>query len=333
MRRLAAVLLGNLALIAATVASAADRPNAGAWLDDMATAINSLNYHGTVVVARDADIDVLEVFHKADASGRREKIITLNGPAREIIRNGDSVRAIFADKSSVSIDARITEGLFQAVPYNRVIGTNPNYGLIVLGYDRVAGFKTIVIQIKPKDGLRFGQKLWLELETAMLLKTVTLDEDDHIREQLSFTSIDLGGAISERDLMPTLISPNAVELEISTLDEVAVRPSDQTYTASQWRVGAMPAGFFMVRQVNSANQEKRNLQHLVLTDGLASVSVYIEAIDSGSRPITGYKELGGLHVYGQRRDGYNITAIGEVPVKTLHMVVSSVKRISAVADQ
>lgn len=332
MRRLTTLLIGHLALLATSVGSATDRSTASEWLDDMATAISSLNYHGTVVIARGADIDVLEVFHKSNDGGRREKIITLNGAAREIIRNGDSVRCIFADRSSVSINAQITEGLFQAVPYNRVVGSNPHYLIQTLDTDRVAGFDTQVIEIKPRDGLRFGQKLWLERDTGMLLKMVTLDESGGIREQMSFTQIDLGGAISERDLLPTLTSPTSVELEITSLDRVDISEETQKYNLSEWRVGTMPAGFFMVRQASSETRENRNLEHLVLTDGLASVSVYIEAIENGSRPITGHKELGGLHVYGQRKDGYNITAIGEVPRKTLEMVVSSVQRSSAVAD-
>ncbi len=318
-------------LIGSMGASAAERRTVTDWLEAMATAVDNLNYKGTIVYSRDDSLEVLSVVHKSDEQGSREKITTLNGEAREIIRTNDSVRGIFADKASVVMDARITEGLFPIIPYTQIAADDEHYRVrLAPGIDRVAGYRTRVVEIIPRDDYRFGQKLWLEENTAMLLKSRIIDESGQTREEMTFATVDLGVFINDRDLAQSLKSPTAVEIEITNADSTE---SGTAEMPNHWQVNQVPAGFVMTRHSHDRGQGRNRLEHLVFTDGLASVSVYIESIRGNQKVISGFREMGGLHVFGRQAGNVNITAMGEVPVKTLRLMAESVQRVHNVATE
>jgi Negative regulator of sigma E activity len=62
-------------------------------------------------------------------------------------------------------------------------------------------------------------------------------------------------------------------------------------------------------------------QHYVFTDGLASVSFYIE-LNHGREPVLkGFSRIGATEAFGLVRDGYQLVAVGEVPRATLRQIV------------
>jgi sigma-E factor negative regulatory protein RseB len=67
----------------------------------------------------------------------------------------------------------------------------------------------------------------------------------------------------------------------------------------------------------------RELQHLVLTDGLASVSVYIAT--PGGHDLDGEAAVGPVNAFGARVGGFQATALGEVPPATLKALVGALR--------
>jgi len=70
------------------------------------------------------------------------------------------------------------------------------------------------------------------------------------------------------------------------------------------------------------------VEHLVYSDGLAAVSVFIEKTDRpagvGSK---GPSRMGAIHAYSKVMDGEQVTVVGEVPESTVAMIGESVKRL------
>ena len=68
------------------------------------------------------------------------------------------------------------------------------------------------------------------------------------------------------------------------------------------------------------------MQHLVLSDGLASVSVYVES-DPQAEGLEGGTRIGAVHAAGRRISGHQVTVVGEVPLETVEAVLAGIRRI------
>jgi sigma-E factor negative regulatory protein RseB len=62
----------------------------------------------------------------------------------------------------------------------------------------------------------------------------------------------------------------------------------------------------------------------VYSDGLASVSVFIERSGDPVPVAAGYSSLGAINTYSTLRGGYQITVVGEVPASTVRQIAASV---------
>ncbi|TLY85317.1 MAG: hypothetical protein E6K37_07745, partial [Gammaproteobacteria bacterium] len=70
------------------------------------------------------------------------------------------------------------------------------------------------------------------------------------------------------------------------------------------------------------------VDHLVFTDGLASVSVFVEpqrAAKAGESAVAETAEVGSSSAFSTVVDGHKITAVGEVPPDTVRFIASQVK--------
>ena len=68
------------------------------------------------------------------------------------------------------------------------------------------------------------------------------------------------------------------------------------------------------------------VEHFIYTDGLASVSIFVEKISQQQQKInSGIANFGGVNTYSTLSDGYQITAVGEVPKATVKLIVDSVQ--------
>jgi len=65
----------------------------------------------------------------------------------------------------------------------------------------------------------------------------------------------------------------------------------------------------------------------VLSDGLASVSVYVEA-GNPREGLEGGTHIGAVHAVGKRVSGHQITVVGEVPPETVETVLAGIRHVS-----
>jgi sigma-E factor negative regulatory protein RseB len=306
-----------LALVVATTGAAeTEHQQVREWLDRMATAVETLNYRGVLVHWQEDRVESLRIIHRADENSFRERIYSLDGDPREILRDGDSIRCLLAGDQPLLMQSQLTSRLMPNLPINLIGQAESAYRMSMGDKERVAGKMTQVIEISPLDPYRYGYRLWLEEDTGMLLRSALMDEDGRALQQVSFASIELGVAISDSELEPELDPELMTELPVA--DEIPDSWPIDPDNAS-WLPPRVPPGFELVKVGTGETQNGDGFEHLVFSDGLASFSIYVEERKSANRRGR-IKSVGPVHVYSGGLDNHQITIVGEVPLTTVQYI-------------
>lgn len=309
-----------LLLVSTSVWAADSDPAALKLLKSMHDAGRQLNYQGTFVYVNNGKMESMRIYHRADAKGDHDRMVHLNGSTREVIRDGDKVTCILSDKKSVHV-SKLDDGaqhILSTLPSNFSEFTQ-YYTFTLAGQDRVAGRATKVVHVDPRDKFRYGYRFWLDAENGLLLKSQVLADGGVPIEQLMFTSIEV-----VREIAPDLLK-SELKGEHYTLTEDKSE-DDAAGAAFNWRVAHPPLGF------QSTGHNTRHVvvggvptHHIVLSDGLASVSVYIEKLDAAKKRFVGSSYMGAVNIHGIVVDEHQVTVVGEVPAATVKMVADSIQ--------
>lgn len=305
-------------LVFVTLAFCADASaeEARQWLDKMNRAVEDLNYQGTFVHVLEGTAETLKIIHR-NADGRSgERIESLDGVGREIIRQDNEVQCILPDRRVVLLEERKDiSPLVSSLPgYTDEI--EPHYALRLLSTARVANRAVQMLEIKPRDEFRYGYMLWLDRDTAMPLKSQLIDDQGVIVEQILFTDIDLHSAIPAEAIVAT----------IDTTGFTTLRPPESSSLAADipWRAAAVPGGFKLsVATQSQIAGSQYPVEHLVYSDGLATVSVFIEDPHTKSEVSEGFSKMGSTNAFSLTLRGRKVTAVGEVPRQTVRTIASS----------
>jgi sigma-E factor negative regulatory protein RseB len=312
-RRLCQSFLWVLALIALDVSAQDVRT----WLDRMNRAVEELNYEGTFVHVIGRNADMLHIVHRNEDGRIGERISSLNGIGPEIVRQRDGVQCILPDRRVVLLEqTRKASPLVSALPsYSEELEANYQFTSYQKG--RVADRATQVIGIKPRDKYRYGYVLWLDQESAMPLKSQVRDENGEVVEQILFTQFEIFDEIPE----------SAVASTIDTEGFRWIRPPQagaQPAADVLWRASQLPVGFTLsVATRTPIAGSQYPVEHLVYSDGLATVSVFIEDPNTKAEVEEGYFRLGSTNAYSLTLRGRKVTAIGGVPRETVQSIASS----------
>lgn len=313
-------LLAVLWLASAQAAADAAR-DARMWLDRMSRAAQELNYDGTFVYRNGTHVESMRIIHRADASGERERLVSLSGVAREVIRDDASVTCILPDNDAVLVDRSRQRPVIAPASFEASGRLMDHYKLSLKGRDRIAGRDTHVLSIAPRDGYRYGYRLWLDAEHALMLKSELRGPDGRTLEQLIYTSVSFPDSIPDALLEP------GVSGEKFTWYKSEERTPAAPAQPEGWKVTWLPGGFELGDKGTDRMRKSRGpVRHLFYSDGLASVSVYIEEHDGGTDWLEGLSSMGAMNAYGVLVDGYQVTVVGEVPRTTVEEVARSVSR-------
>src|SRR6266849_5658289 len=173
------------------------------WLMKMDRAARTLNYEGMFVYQHGDRLETMRIFHGVSDGAVRERLVSLNGGAREIIRNEHEVQCYFSDKNSLVVEYRQADGKnFPTIFPQQLSDLNRNYEIQLGGTGRVANRPTQLVVIKAKDTYRYGYQLWADKATGLLLKAELVDSNGKIIEQFMFTQLNSGVPITAADLKP-----------------------------------------------------------------------------------------------------------------------------------
>lgn len=289
-------------------------------LEDMCAAMNSKSYRGTFVHLHNNKIESMEVVRRKDSKGDLEKLLSLNGEAREIIRNQDVVTCILPRTEMVTIDkTRPGSQLPLALPQD-LSNIEIFYELSLDGKERIAGLDSTIVSLKPKDSYRYGHRIWIADSSKLMLKSDLLDEQGVPIEQIMFTQIALDNKLPDSAFNPSLESAEFKRVDVGKADM-----QGRANLMLQWRLTQAPQGFALVshtRQVTKSNQAP--VEHMVLSDGMSSVSVFIEPVQGKS--LSGASRMGAVNAYGSVNSGHKIIVVGEVPAATVMLINQHVER-------
>ncbi len=297
----------SIALMAALFclpAAAAAPDDVREWMGRMSTALQELNYEGIFVHRSNDQMAAMHVRHLVDEQGEHEYLTTLTGVERRVVRASNS--------GFGSIPKDDAEGIGRY--WDSIEG---NYELRLAGRDRVAGRFTQVVIVKPKDQYRYGYRLWLEETTGLLLKSDLLDASGGVIEQVMFTSIKL---LDESEVTHPPVEPAKPQPEAGT---VASTEEGSGVEIDAWQVGQLASGFSLVDTHQAG--PGRPVQRMTFSDGLASLSVFIEKMSEGDKPFEGISRRGAVSAFGVIVDGYQVTVVGEVPEVTVKMIGQSIR--------
>ena len=292
-------------------------------LKKMYSAAQTLDYHGTFVYLHDGNIESIQIFHSVTKDGEHERLFHLNGSPREIIRDKNIVTCILPDNKSVLVNSRQSgRPLFLSLPAN-FQNLKQYYTFTLAGKDRIAGQTAHIILIGPTDNFRYGYRLWVAESNSLLLKSELLNEHKQPIEQIMFTQLEVVDHIPDAMLKPTI---NGEEF---TWHRETHEFEENSDAKTEWKVTKLPKGFQQTEHHNRYFiSDNKAVEHMLFSDGLASVSVYIEKLEPKAKKFEGLSSMGAVNVYGSVIGTYQITVIGEVPKDTVKMVADSVESIS-----
>jgi sigma-E factor negative regulatory protein RseB len=289
------------------------------WLRAMQVAAQRMNFSGTLVYQRGGEVRASRIVHLFDGAISHERVQMLDGAQREFVRRGDEVQCIFPEARRVVIERRPGRESFPAITDADPAEILERYALRLGGTERVANVDCQVIHVEPKDALRYGYKLWVDPVSGLLLKAQTLNERNEVLEQMAFVDVRIGERIDRSQVKPSWST------EGWRVDHSEHRAVDVAQLG--WKV-VPPAGFRKMREVGrrfagGANADRSAMQ-VVYSDGLATVSVFIEP--GASEPVAEYAQSQGpTSAYTRRVADANVTVIGEVPPATVKAMAQAVE--------
>jgi sigma-E factor negative regulatory protein RseB len=260
-----------------------------------------------------------------------ERLASLDGSGREFIRNGGSLACYLPDKRTVVVEQRPAPEPLVGFPAVNEQTAN-FYDIKEVARTRLNRRDTHVITVTPKDEFRYGYRLWIDDSTAMPLKTQLCDSQGQVIEQILFARLDMPENIPDSDLAPTVHTDGMRWVrQGSSVDNASAALA--AYRASQ-----LPPGFRLTLQgAQTLGGAAAPASHLVYSDGLATVSVFVEeqggtaagvaaTADSQTQPpMQGLARVGSGYAFSTIVQGHQVTAVGEVPAQTVEFIAHSVK--------
>jgi len=309
-----------LALATLAIAPAAFADDAAAWLSRAATAARELNYVGTVVYQHGSRVETSRLVHLNDAAGEFEKLVNLDGPTREIIRSHGEVRCYYPDAKIVRVEPRTFRNAFPSLSALQQKALTDFYEFRKAETGRVAGLDAQAWVFEPKDELRYGHKFWADAATGLLLKASIFNDRNEIVEQFTFTDLTIGVKI-DRDMVRPTWAAAPPDWRVQQL-----APGEIEFHDTGWTVAKLPPGFVKtVEGYRNLRGRREPVAHLVFSDGLVAVSVFVEHAGSAPRPF-GLSRQGGINVYVRPLDDHVVTVLGEAPGVTVRQIGNSVTR-------
>jgi len=286
----------------------------------MAAASRQLNYSGTFVYRHASQTETSRIVHYVNqAGGEFEKMETLDGPAREVIRTNDQVVCYLPESKIVLIEKR-GNPRFPAMLPDRLIGVAENYTISVAGSDRVGGHECKVILLMPRDKMRYGHRFCAELGSGLPLQARTLDDKNDALESFAFTEVKIGGTFN-RDRVRSQYAAKSKDWRV---DHSAVSISE-TPGATGWVLTRQPAGFRKITELTrSFAGRSAKVSHIVYSDGLAAVSVFIEPLPR-ARLAQSLSHQGTVHIFTRAVSDHMVTVLGEAPAATVMQIANSLE--------
>jgi len=298
---------------------AANDDNKWQVLQKAALAARALSYQGIFVCQSGQQSKSVQIKHFFDGQNEFARNVLLDGSPREVLSQGGDLVIYNPKNEKIVIEKRRGQNMFPAVLPANLVEIKENYTLRSGGVERVAGREAQIMFLEPKDALRYSYRFWIDTEYGLILKSVMFNSRNEMMDSISFTQLNLINTVDLDWFKPKIDNKKNYVME----DAV---PAQADYnTSPHWTLKELPAGYRKVDQmIRMVHGKSLPVTHVVFSDGLASVSLFIEPVVKGVKPRTGHSVVGNTSFYSSVAGYLQITVLGEVPEATVAQIANSV---------
>ena len=298
-----------------------------AWLLRVHQAARQSVYTGTFVVSAGGRLASARIWHVCDGSQQLERVESLSGTPRAIFRRNDQVVTFFPQSRMAVAEVRESLGVFPNLLKSNDSSIGNFYRLKVLGQERIAGFDADVVQLVPNDRLRYGYRVWNEKKTGLIIQLQTLDLDGKVLEQAAFSELQLNASVNVARLSKSgstdgyrVLRPDLQKTSADAQGWMLQREIDGFTSMACYQRPATPA-------VTGATGNGQTTMQWMFSDGVATVSLFVEAYDRQRHASEGLTDMGGAtHTQTRRINDWWVTVVGEVPPTTLSAFANALER-------
>ena len=313
----AALAAGSMSAV--SPASAQQRTDAAGWLRKIYAATEKLSYTGTFVYQQGDHSETSRLTRVVDATGVHERLEILDGTPREIIRDNEEVKCYIPSTMTVKVDRQMETRPFPGLRAD-VADFAEHYTIRKAETERIAGYDCQAIVLEPKDKLRYGHKLWADVATGMLVKAKTFNEKNEVVEQFSFTELQIGGRI-DREKVKSRFAGKGRDWRVEQSAIV-----EANLASLGWVLTSLPPGYRKVTELRRSVGASPDVGQIVVSDGLAAVSVFVEPLGArANQPQEGLARHGALNVYVRKLENHLVTVVGEVPAESVRLIAHNVE--------
>ncbi len=292
------------------------------WLTRIHEASRQRAYIGTLVVSAGSSMSASRIWHVCDGNQQMERVDTLTGAPRTTVRHNNDVITFAPDSKTAWVEKRESLGVFPDLLRTPDNVIPDHYAVRATGLERVAGHKADVVEIQPRDNLRFGYRIWSEKKTGLVVKLQTLDGQGQVLEQVAFTELQLDAPVSMDKLSKLMKATRGYEVHRPVLRKT-------TAEAEGWRLKEAIPGFQSMschtRESADGSGATSHPMQWVFSDGLASVSLFVEPYNEQQHFEEKAAVIGATHSLTRRLGQHWLTALGEVPHSTLLLFAKSLE--------
>jgi sigma-E factor negative regulatory protein RseB len=284
------------------------------WLNRAAAAAKQLNYSGVYVYHHGEHVEVLRVLHRTDATGEQEKVEVLDGTPRQFLRINNDVYCHLPDGKHVRLERNASRRFFPALLPARPASLLDHYDARLGGTERVAGRPCQVVTLEPRDDYRYAFNLWLDKQSGLPLKSRIVNENGGVVSMYVFSEIQIG-KVPDAQLFRNDLAGKRIQQ--ASLDKPM---------GAAWHVTPPPGYEKMQEAMRSLPGKQGPVTHLVFSDGLSVLSMFVEPVNPQIQGLQGLSAEGAIGIYARKVDGYTVTTLGEVPSTALIETGNSVKK-------
>ncbi|AVS73513.1 MucB/RseB C-terminal domain-containing protein [Paracidovorax cattleyae] len=298
------------------------------WVERIHRASREQSYRGSFVVWSSAGgMTSSRIWHATDGKVQIERIEALDGLPRIVFRRDDLVRTFLPRAQVVKEERRDMPGLFPHLPQAESSAVLRHYQARFLGSDRVAGQDASILWLEPRDGLRFGYRIWMARPSGLVVKLQTLGLRGQVLEQAAFSQIDFDTPPSVPQLMAQMDDTRGFRLLALPLVKTTAREAG--WQLNRPVAGFVPGDCYKRDPAMLARMPMPPLQ-CIFSDGLATVSLFFEPYDAARHAGEPRRmDMGATQTLAQRVGGGStwLTAVGEVPQETLLQLVEQIEPV------
>ena len=319
------VVLPTLALAVSVGATAQQPQTASGWIEKASGAGERHSFVADVVYEQGSHIEALRLWRDvAEDTRLRERLMTLSGPQREILRTSETTTYLMPSGSERLAQRYSNRSIGLPGP-NEIDRLDEHYELNVDGDDRISDRPVQRIRLAPRDEFRYGYAFWLDRKTGLVLRADVIDQDSTPVERFLIVDLEFRDRLAPEALDPVL-AENGTSFD--RLTQRAESDDEQVAVQVAWSVTDLPEGFTLQTDRAQALFDRETpVRHMVFSDGMATVSVYIERHDAPNS-LEGPMSMGGVNIHARTSNGVQTLVVGQVPAATVRRISTSLVRES-----